>query len=116
MSDSILQLLTNNAADGGAGSGGMEGVLWPYLLEFLLSPDLSDAVPSVMKSLSVLAHRKRQSLVNYIVDYSELKLVPGPYVLFARLIVLVAVPFKAGPFFVANGANVVSNESRQLCG
>ena len=87
MSDSILQLLTNNVEK-------MESVLWPHLLEYLLNPEFSEAVPSVIKSLSNLAHRKRQSLVNYIVDYSELKHVPGPYVLFARLVVLVAVPFK----------------------
>ena len=55
-----------------------------------------------MKSLSCLAHRKRQSLVNYIVDYSELKFVPGPYVLFARLVVLAAVPFKDN-----RGANIL---------
>ena len=67
-----------------------------------IGPEYTEAVPSVMKSLSCLAHRKRQSLVNYMVDYSELRLVPGPYVLFARLVVLVAVPFKVGPFFVAN--------------
>ena len=98
MSDSILQLLTSSNSGGGscdqAPSSSMEGVLWPYLLEFLLNPEYTEAVPSVMKSLSCLAHRKRQSLVNYIVDYSELRFVPGPYVLFARLVVLVAVPFR----------------------
>ena len=81
----------------------MEGVLWPYLLEFLLNPEYTEAVPSVMKSLSCLAHRKRQSLVNYMVDYSELRFVPGPYVLFARLVVLVAAPFRQDN----RGANIL---------
>ena len=89
MCDNILQLLTNNV-------DAMEPVLWPHLLEYLLSPDFVGAVPSVIKSLAQLAQRKRKTLLDYMVDWTSLENVSGPYVLFARLLVLAAVPFHEG--------------------
>ena len=89
MCDNILQLLTNNV-------DAMEAVLWPHLLEYLLSPEYVAAVPSVIKSLALLAQRKRKTLIDYMVDWTSLKNVSGPYVLFARLLILAAVPFHEG--------------------
>ena len=96
MCDNILQLLTNNV-------DAMEAVLWPHLLEYLLSPDYVGAVPSVIKSAAQLAQRKRKTLINYMVDWTTLDNVAGPYVLFARLLVLAAVPFQGG-----RGAHILS--------
>ena len=96
MCDNILQLLTNNVDK-------MEPVLWPHLLEYLLSPEYISAVPSVIKSLAQLAQRKRKTLIGYMVDWTTLENVSGPYVLFARLLVLAAVPFQEG-----RGAHILS--------
>ena len=51
MCDNILQLLTKES---------METVLWPYLIDFLLAPEYSNAIPAVIKSLSQLAFKMRQ--------------------------------------------------------
>ena len=51
MCDNILQLLTKES---------METVLWPYLIDFLLAPEYTNAIPAVIKSLSQLAFKMRQ--------------------------------------------------------
>ena len=54
MCDNILQLLTKES---------MEAVLWPYLIDFLLAPEYTNAIPAVIKSLSQLAFKMRQDKV-----------------------------------------------------
>ena len=66
MCDNILQLLTKES---------METVLWPYLIDFLLAPEYSNAIPAVIKSLSQLAFKMRQdkkaSVTSVIVLFGE---------------------------------------------
>ena len=66
MCDNILQLLTKES---------METVLWPYLIDFLLAPEYSNAIPAVIKSLSQLAFKMRQdkkaSVTSVIVSFGE---------------------------------------------
>ena len=47
---------------------------------------------SVIKSLSQLAFKMRQSTKTHPIEYSQFKHVHGPYVLFSRVLVLAAVP------------------------
>lgn len=85
MCDNILQLLTKEA---------LEELLWPFLIDFLLAPEYVNAIPSVIKSLSQLAIKTRmeKSTSPKAIDYLKFKFVHGPYVIFARLLVLASVP------------------------
>lgn len=90
MCDNILRLLASNVPS-------MEVVLWPQLIDYLLAPDYSGGVPSIVKCLSQLAQKKRESSSpDFVIDYSNLVNVSGPQVVFARLIVLASVPFLDG--------------------
>ncbi len=51
----ILHLL---AASTVASNPGVEGVLWPHLLEFLLQPEYTAAVAAISKALNVVAVRR----------------------------------------------------------
>lgn len=85
--DNILQLWSTKES-------AMDVVLWPHLLDYLLVPDLSNAIPSVMKSLAQLAKLKNEDgSPDFLVDFANFKYITGPYVLVARLFVLAAVPF-----------------------
>ena len=94
MCDNILMLMTKEA---------MEAILWPHLIDFLLAPEYINAVPSVIKSLSQLAIKMRQNKSKPI-EYSQFKHVQGPYVLYARLLVLAAAP----PNLALDGLNVLT--------
>ncbi len=48
----ILHLLAASTASG------VEGVLWPHLLEFLLQPEYTAAVAAISKALTVVAGRR----------------------------------------------------------
>ena len=64
MCDNILQLLTKES---------METVLWPYLIDFLLAPEYSNAIPAVIKSLSQLAFKMRQDKKASVTSVVELE-------------------------------------------
>ena len=85
MCDNIVQLLTKEA---------LEDLLWPFLIDFLLAPEYVNAIPSVIKSLSQLAIKTRMEKLTSpkAIDYLKFKFVHGPYVIFARLLVLASVP------------------------
>lgn len=70
----------------------MEAVLWPFLIDFLLAPEYTNAIPAVIKSLSQLALKLRQDSTSKLatIEYGKFKYVHGPYVLLARLLVLAA--------------------------
>ncbi len=51
----ILHLL---AASTAASNTGVEAVLWPHLLEFLLQPEYTAAVAAISKALTVVAGRR----------------------------------------------------------
>jgi len=84
--DNVLQLLTNSVS-------GVDSVLWPYLLEFLLQEEFTLAVPALCKSLLVIANRKRIAEDSeYIVQFTNLQYCSSPVALLTRLIVLASNP------------------------
>jgi hypothetical protein len=100
MCDNILQLLTKEA---------MEAVLWPHLIDYLLAPDYANAIPAVIKSLDQLAFKMRkgqQQQQQQPIEYTNFKNVHGPYVLFARLVVLAAVPPRMA--FSSDGLHILA--------
>ena len=64
MCDSILQLLTKEA---------MEAVLWPHLIDYLLAPEFTNAVPAVIKSLAQLAYKMRKNKNLKSIEYINFK-------------------------------------------
>ena len=85
MCDNILQLLTKEAT--------LEELMWPFLIDFLLAPEYVNAIPCIVKSLSQLAVKTRgQTSSPKAIDYGKFKFVLGPYVIFARLLILAALP------------------------
>ena len=70
----------------------MEPLLWPKLLDYLLAPDFTRAVTSVSKSLIQLVTKEGDE-GGAVVVFEGFKYITGPYAIFARLIVLAAVPF-----------------------
>ena len=108
MCDNILQLLTKES---------MEAVLWPYLIDFLLAPEYANAIPAVIKSLSQLAFKMRQDKAAVkMIEYTNFKYVHGPYIIFARLLVLAAVPaaFEEGLNVLAFMQNFAPNINKHL--
>jgi hypothetical protein len=86
MCDNILQLLATSVP-------AMEPLLWPHLLDYLLAPDFSNSVTPVTKALIQLQSKKNLQQLCIVIDYDNFQHLSGPYALFARLIVLAAVPF-----------------------
>ncbi|XP_023324699.1 maestro heat-like repeat-containing protein family member 1 [Eurytemora carolleeae] len=86
MGDNILQLLTNSVV-------GVEPVLWPYLLEYLMQDTSTLAVSAVSKSLAVLSIKKQAAEdPEFSVKFENLQYCTSPVVLFSRLLVLASNP------------------------
>jgi len=86
MCGNILELLTTTVDS-------VEPVLWPHLLEYLMQPDCTTAVPSIAKSLAHIATKKREiNAADYSIDYGDFQYTPSPNVLLSRLVVLASVP------------------------
>ncbi len=83
---SILLLLAKSVPE-------MESVLWPHLVDYLLAPDFSLAVAPVVRALDEIATRKESEEIDTRVSFGEFAHAEGPYAVFARLIVLAALPF-----------------------
>lgn len=83
---------------------GMDGVLWPYLFEFVVNPKYSGAISVVAKVLATLGGRKRgttgsgddesggSSSDDYWIDFDRLINLPKPPAIIAKLFVLICVP------------------------
>ena len=52
---------------------GVEDVLWPQLLEYLLQPELTAAAAALAKALSTLALRRRAATADLAVSYQNLQ-------------------------------------------
>jgi hypothetical protein len=84
--DNVLNLVTTTVE-------GMDAVLWPYLFESLVKPELSGAVGVVCKCLAYIAHQKREAeAADFIVDFDRAVNLPKPPALLARLLVAIARP------------------------
>lgn len=89
MCDNILQLLSTSVPE-------VESLLWPRLLDFLVAPEFSNAVTPIIKSASNILNKKAPADGQEHLEpipYERFVHANGPYALFARLIVLAAVPF-----------------------
>lgn len=86
MCENVIHLLTTTVEK-------MENVLWPDMLECLLQEEFTAAVAPVSKSLSYLVGKKRELGSDFDIDYSNKVNIPKPYVLLARMIVLLGLPF-----------------------
>ena len=65
MCSNILQLLTTTVDT-------VQPVLWPHLLEYLLQPDCTPAVPAIARSLAHIATKKREEQASdYSIDYGD---------------------------------------------
>ena len=88
MCDNILHLMTTTVPH-------MDSVLWPYLLEFIVPAEFTEALPVVCMCISNLA----QKLVNeeselYDLDYDVQVNLPKPHDIIARLVVVLGQPLE----------------------
>eukprot|EP00039_Didymoeca_costata_P018820 m.335101 g.335101 ORF g.335101 m.335101 type:complete len:1638 (-) comp17516_c0_seq1:85-4998(-) len=73
----------------------MRGVLWPYLLEFIVPEQYTRAIPIIAKSLGTLAEKMRDEDDEiYDLDYDVMVNLPRPQEFVARLIVLLGHPLE----------------------
>ncbi|XP_068093944.1 maestro heat-like repeat-containing protein family member 1 isoform X2 [Hyperolius riggenbachi] len=69
----------------------MVHVLWPYLLEFVVPIQYTNALTPICKSLVHLGQKKLEAGVEkFLLDYNVDVYLPSPYALFARLLVVSA--------------------------
>lgn len=86
MSNKTLQLITTTIDH-------MESVLWPYLLEFVVPVEYSEAVGIVCRCLADIAGKKKeQEAEDYELNFEELVNLPKPPALLARLVVIAGQP------------------------
>ncbi|KAM4689568.1 maestro heat-like repeat-containing protein family member 1 isoform 2-T2 [Discoglossus pictus] len=72
----------------------MINILWPYLLEFVVPVQFTNALAPVCKSLVQLGLRKQaESVEAFLINYNVNVNLPSPHALFARLLV-VSAPFE----------------------
>ncbi|XP_067937977.1 maestro heat-like repeat-containing protein family member 1 [Watersipora subatra] len=89
MCESVLQLIVTTIDI-------MEQVLWPYLLEFIIPVQYTDAFSVICKSLTVLAERKRErNDADYLIDYEDEANLPNPESLLTRMFVIAGIPMSS---------------------
>lgn len=77
-------------------------VLWPYLLEFIVPAEYTEAIGTVCKCLATLGAKLRDADVPeeeddpYELDYDVQVNLPRPHDLIARLMVIVGHPLERG--------------------
>ncbi|CAB3989713.1 maestro heat-like repeat-containing family member 1, partial [Paramuricea clavata] len=82
MCENILRLITTTIEK-------MESVLWPYLLEFLVQDEYTNAICALCQNLCYLAGKQRErDSENFTIDFVELVNLPKPVPILARLLVL----------------------------
>ncbi|XP_022082273.1 maestro heat-like repeat-containing protein family member 1 [Acanthaster planci] len=86
MCDNVMNLITTTVVD-------MESVLWPFLLEFIVQPQHTDAMGTLCQSLAFIGAKKRdEEADDYRLLYEELSSLPKPNILMARLMVMAGRP------------------------
>ena len=72
MCGSILQLLANSVPL-------VEGLLWPHMLDYILIPEYSLAIPAVIKSSAHLAAKKKQQTqdTDYEFSFGDFQYITG---------------------------------------
>ncbi|XP_033626005.1 maestro heat-like repeat-containing protein family member 1 isoform X2 [Asterias rubens] len=86
MCENVMNLITTTVVD-------MESVLWPYLMEFLIMPQYTDAMGTLCQSLAFIGAKKRdEEADDYKLLFEELSSLPKPNALVARLMVMAGRP------------------------
>lgn len=86
MCDNILTMATKTVSC-------MELVLWPYLLEFIVPAEYTEALPIVCRNLTTLANRLSEAESdNYDLDFDVEVNLPKPQQILARLLVVAGHP------------------------
>ncbi|XP_041424164.1 maestro heat-like repeat-containing protein family member 1 isoform X2 [Xenopus laevis] len=69
----------------------MNNILWPYLLEFIVPVQFSNALTPICKSLIQLGQKRQsESLETFLINYNVHINLPSPHALVARLLVVAA--------------------------
>ncbi|KAJ1195196.1 hypothetical protein NDU88_004477 [Pleurodeles waltl] len=72
----------------------MSNVLWPYLLEFIIPVQFTNALTPVCKSLTQLAAKKQEAGVEtLLINYETNVNLPSPHALTTRLLVISSCPY-----------------------
>ncbi|XP_047135268.1 maestro heat-like repeat-containing protein family member 1 isoform X1 [Hydra vulgaris] len=88
MNENILQLMATTIEN-------MEDILWPYLVEFVLPVNYTEAIMALCRALTFLANRKQENKDSkFSIQPSNNTSIPKPQALLARLIVLTGHPLK----------------------
>jgi len=69
-----------------------EKVLWPHTLDYLLQPDMDEAVPAVSRALAHIVTRRAEQGSELAVDWGDFQYTVGASPLLARMFVLASVP------------------------
>lgn len=86
MCESILRLITTTIEK-------MENVLWPYLLEYLVAEEFTNAMGAVCQNIGYLAAKKReQNTEDFTINFVQLVNLPKPVAILARLLVMAGHP------------------------
>ena len=90
IAENMLHLMTTTLPQ-------MTTVFWPFLLEFLVPVQYTEAIGAVCQSLVYIASSKRENTEeDYILDYETMVNIPKPHSMLARLLVLAGAPIKQG--------------------
>ncbi|KAE8599954.1 hypothetical protein XENTR_v10017409 [Xenopus tropicalis] len=69
----------------------MNNILWPYLLEFIVPVQFSNALTPICKSLVQLGQKRQaESVETFLINYNVHTNLPSPHALVARLLVAAA--------------------------
>ena len=81
MADNVLHLMSTTVA-------GMDQILWPYMLEFLVPAPFTSAVSIICRCMATIAAQKRESEApDYALDFIRMPNLPKPTQIVARLLV-----------------------------
>lgn len=108
MCENILHLITTTIEC-------MEPVLWPFLMEYIMSEQHTRAMKSICRSLAFLANKKKEGHIDdYEIDFEDYANLPKPHDMIARLFVLSGHPTSDGGRGVYI-LNFMKNMTPNLC-
>lgn len=62
-------------------------VLWPFLLQFIVPPEYTEALPVLCQSLTALGEKFKESgSDSFHIDFDTEVNIPSPHAIFARLL------------------------------
>jgi hypothetical protein len=71
----------------------MEKVLWPFLFEFLVPAQYTEALPVILRNIALLGNRKREKGdSSFYIDFAKNVNAPKPHAIVGRLLVMLNAP------------------------